>query len=396
MADNDNYVYRNLETIATGIFLNIDNNLLAACQKAVQSKVLEICGSLSECDAFEDDNVIGADSLISYKNSSGDTVIEGLMNIAALTFDDRDPNNPRFHRSQVPNYTKDRITAAINTIENRALQKFNVLSTDLTIQRCVEGRDDKWRYKGSGGGTDNFQRFPNLLKSYSQMIFNSALDKAYLNYSTKYNEYLAKALEDQNDDVKLMLCNAISYNEGSAYCTQYGTIGSEGEPICTAYAAYGALENIFNEDAVQSESENGGSMSGIRTGSRSNTGTSGLSDDGFRYIVKGADIATKLRNMSKGKGEFIQTNKDGRMIGKISMKSIYNAGTNTCTITTVTTACRSEKEIVWLKSTDKVKDKKYEDGTTKKYVCDDCEYKFEGTMCSEFSDPVTEVNEIQM
>ena len=412
LAYNNNYVYKytrdyvydNLKEIATGIFLNIDNNLLSACQKAVQSKVLEVCGSLSECDAFDDDTAIGTDSLISYKNSAGDTVIEGLMNIGALTFDDRDPKKPRFHKSGVPNNTNDRIKAAINAIENKAQQTFNVLSTDLTIKRCVEGRDDTWRYQGNETDTSKLPRFPNLLNSYTQMIFNSALNKAYLNYRTKYDELLAKALEDQSDDIKSMLCTAISYNEGSAYCTEYSAT-ENGDPVCTAYGAYGALDDIFNDAIEQNTGTtySGSMSSGSPRESGSDIGTSGPSNDGLRYIVKGADITKKLQNMSKGKGEFIQTDAEGNMIGKVSMTSFYSASNNTCTITTTNTMCANIQAIITEDTEDcwngiQVIGNNGNCGGVVNIGGQNTiiTQTYNGTMCTDYANPVITTNEIRM
>ncbi len=345
-------VYDELAEIATGIFLSIDNNMLSACQKAVQSKVLEVCGSLSECDAFADDDVIGTDSLITYKNSAGDTVIDGLMNFGLLEINETGTDLDKSNYSLIYDnngrvksgldQTKQRIVSSINIVANKAAQKLAIINTDETIKTCVEGRSQSWRKDGSPTAREaEGARFPNLLKSYNLMIFNSALDKAYLNYRTKYDEYLAKALEDQSDDVKSTLCAAVAYNEGSAYCTEYEA--TDGDPVCTAFGVHGALEDIFNTATATTSTS--GSMSATVRGS-SDIGTSGLSDDGLRYIVKGADMAKKLQNMSKGKGEFIQTDADGNMIGKISMTSVYNSGTNTCNVTTTSTLCKNLDTII--------------------------------------------------
>ena len=317
-------VRANLREIATGIFLNIDNNLLATCQKAVQNKVLEVCGSLSECDAFADDDIIGTDSLVRY-TSGNKIIIDGLMNFGLLTFDDTG-STPRFHKSafafiddtsQVDQATAQRIHAAINTVENSAIQKVNILNNDLTIKRCVEGRDDKWRYNGASEGINNFQRFPNLLDSYTRMIFNSALNRATANYHTKYNQLVGEAFENQSDDIKTALCAAMSYQKGSAWCKHYKADPDTGEAICDEYDVNGELKNIFGDNA----------------------GDGGLTHSGTRYELHAADLSSKLKTMSEGKGEFIQLNEDGNMIGNISMTSVYSPSTNTCTITTTSILC---------------------------------------------------------
>ena len=100
--------------------------------------------------------------------------------------------------------------------------------------------------------------------------------------------------------------------------------------------------------------------------------------------------------MSHNSSQIVLLNDSGSMLSLVTMKAFYSPGSKICTITTTTSECLSEKEIVYLSETDYVKDKKYEDGTTKKYVCDDCEYKYEGVLCDKYSDPVEKVTEIQM
>ncbi len=56
-------VYNNLKEIATGIFLNIDNNMLSACQKAANAAMIKVCGSTENCDEMIVDNGLGSRSL---------------------------------------------------------------------------------------------------------------------------------------------------------------------------------------------------------------------------------------------------------------------------------------------------------------------------------------------
>lgn len=383
-ADNKDYdVYKNLEKIATGIFLNIDNNLLSACQKAVQSKVLEVCGSLSECDAFDDDNLIGTDSLISSTDNKGNTVIEGLMNIGALKLKE-DNNTYTINDDDISGNikTKPGIKAVINSIGNKALQKVNVLTSDLTITRCISGRDDgwrDWRYKtdttnnadkkgksGSGDnqGTGGSAGFPNLLNSYTQMIFNSALDKAKSNYSAKYDEMVAAALKAQSDDEKRMICTAMAYSPDSLEC--------DSEGVCVT-KDNGALSTLLDGMYKSENSE------------------VGLLDNDYKLVIKQADLTKKLELMSKNKGSIVVKNGYDEMISMVTTEAYYDASSGTCTITTTTTQCETMKENV--READKVKDKKFENGTQKKYVCDDCKFD---TMCAEYAAPIINKTEIKI
>ena len=67
-ADNNDYVYNkqdvydNLAEIVTGIFLNIDNNMLTACQRAADAAMIKVCGSTENCDDLVVDNGAGTRS----------------------------------------------------------------------------------------------------------------------------------------------------------------------------------------------------------------------------------------------------------------------------------------------------------------------------------------------
>ena len=381
-------IRENLEQIATGIFLNIDNNLLATCQKAVQSKVLEVCGSLSECDAFADDDVIGTDSLISYKNSAGDTVIEGLMNFGLLEIksdatgvDKRNytalfQTNGSLKPEVSNNQTAQRIASSINTVANKVKQKLDVIGTDLTIDRCVNGRDNKWRGK-TNDASDASKRFPHLLDSYKLMVFNSALDKAYLNYRTKYDELVGKALEDQNDDVKSLMCASLSYDAKSIYCDE----PTNDEGGCNHYTVNGALSERVEKMYAQ-------------------TGTYGLSNDGLSYVIRGADLATKLGAISDTGAEYVQTDGNNNMVGIIAIKSFYSPGTNVCTVTTTTTMCSSMREKM-TSETDNTTNKTrtgvvpfgiYGNNTYERVKTKE----FDGVFCDDFMEPRVETTEIKM
>ncbi|MBQ1928013.1 MAG: hypothetical protein II179_03020 [Alphaproteobacteria bacterium] len=56
-------VKQTLADIATGIFLNIDNNMLTACQKAANAAMIKVCGSTENCNELIADNGLGSRSL---------------------------------------------------------------------------------------------------------------------------------------------------------------------------------------------------------------------------------------------------------------------------------------------------------------------------------------------
>ncbi len=59
----DQDVYDELAEIATGVFLNIDNNMLTACQRAADAAMIKVCGSTTDCDNLIVDNGLGSRSL---------------------------------------------------------------------------------------------------------------------------------------------------------------------------------------------------------------------------------------------------------------------------------------------------------------------------------------------
>ena len=72
-------VQQTLDDIATGIFLNIDNNMLTACQRAADAAMIKVCGSTENCDDLVVDNDLGSRSLeykiCEYQGSANDMSI---------------------------------------------------------------------------------------------------------------------------------------------------------------------------------------------------------------------------------------------------------------------------------------------------------------------------------
>jgi hypothetical protein len=60
--DDKKTVEQTLTDIATGIFLNIDNNMLTACQRAADAAMIKVCGSTENCDDLVVDNGAGTRS----------------------------------------------------------------------------------------------------------------------------------------------------------------------------------------------------------------------------------------------------------------------------------------------------------------------------------------------
>ncbi|MBP5485544.1 MAG: hypothetical protein J6Y07_02450 [Alphaproteobacteria bacterium] len=381
-----------LLSIAQGIFLNIDNNLLATCQKTLRTKLLEVCGSVSQCEAFDDDNLIGKDSLIQFRD--GDKIIiDGLMNMGLLEFD----NDITVKELKFTNASKnqsigkessaegeadlktiDRIKGAIGSIEKAIQRKVDVLLTDPTLDMCVNGRDTKWKGttdKTGGAGIDDktkYGRFPRLLDSAARMIMGSALDKAYINYNEKFDELVTKAVEEQDDDIKTALCSAIGYKPE---CTKWDSYR------CAKYAQNG-LTSVFKK--------------------LSETDIVGLKNGGTQYVVHVADLASKMKAMSNGIGEFVLTDKDGNMLGSITTQAIYSPTTNICTVKTTSMMCSDMEAIIVETERDECGNGgiisagcngfSLIGGTSRTKSV----HEYMGNMCSKYGEPKEETTEIKM
>lgn len=312
--------WETIDNIVQGIYLDVDNSMLNNCKNLVNAKMVEICGDEGECLAFDDDNTIGADSLTSYKANDGSFVIEGLLTFGNVKVKETQStaDNVKFGKYEldISGYSdniknvdgtsavKERVLSTLQSTQNKINQKIALLTSDSKIMMCVNGRDMK-QIRGRESKTE--ARFPNLLDSSIMAIINSGLDKAGKNYAKKYDELLAKAMEEQGDEKKAALCAAMA-EDSSASSRKF---------LSFASVISKAKKNI------------------------------GVSGGGYevRHVIDGMTMNELLAQQKAGKGEFIQTDASGNMIGKIVMNAVYSAENNTCKITTITTMCDGIKAV---------------------------------------------------
>lgn len=297
-------VYAKVAEMISGIFLGIDNSLLAKCQERAGSKMLEVCGDLTTCNIATDDKFIGKSSLTSYQTSTGDYVIDGLINFSNLIIAQND--NGKYYididnyMSQIEsadNATKTKIHQALEGIETEISRRINILSTDPELSMCIYGRDisqimpqtsTKSRKTAAKNQTD--ARFPHLLDSYANVISNSILDTAKRNYDAEYARLFSTAINSTNDNKNQIYCNTLASGEAS--------------------------------NALKDKS------SGIKQLNNWSVVINGVTDDTF--------LKSLLENQETEK---ILLDKDNRMIAKQVSKSVYEPGSSTCHITTTLYAC---------------------------------------------------------
>ena len=314
--------WETIDNIVQGIYLDVDNSMLNNCKNLVNAKMVEICGSEDECLAFEDDDVIGADSLTSYKANDGSFVIEGLLTFGNVKVKETEStsDNVKFGKYEldISDYSnqikdtsgtsavKERVLSTLQSTQNKINQKIALLTSDSKISMCVNGRDMK-QIRGRESKTE--ARYPNLLDSSIMAIINSGLDKAGKNYAKKYDEMIAKVMEEQGDENKAALCAAMSQDSKSSRDSWFGSV--------------------------------------FRKLMKKKTNETGMSGNGYevRLVIDGMTMNELQAQQRAGKGEFIQTDAKGNMIGKIVMSSVYSAESNTCKITTTTTMCDGMKAV---------------------------------------------------
>ncbi len=251
----DQDVYDELAEIATGVFLNIDNNMLTACQRAADAAMIKVCGSTENCDELAVDNDAGTrsfkyevcknkinkdntltelycrDSLEGFtreeiKDTNNPLVgkLSGLVYWGNITYEEVDNTGRKdyepttkivftnetdylnkLQEQQITLLDDDRkaihdrvfgteITALTTTVENA----IHAIESDPTVQYCMTGR----KFQGMnnqmlGGRSKTDIRFPNLTSQMRQVIANSALKNARDNYMEKYDSEMERMAKDQ-------------------------------------------------------------------------------------------------------------------------------------------------------------------------------------------------------
>ena len=415
--ENGNYStsWENIDNMIYGIMLNIDNSMLEQCKKIVNDKVIEICGSLDTCSAFADDPYMGTDSLMSYADENGDYVIEGLISFGNVRItepmtepdtDDGEEGEDKTTKSnnknvQLGRYKVDigdyeshlqnasdptvaRVIDAIRGVENKISQKLSLLTQDEMVRRCVDGRDMS---QITGSQVRGAARYPHLLDSHILMIMGAGLDHANNNYKKKYEELLAKGLEEKDDAVKSVLCTAMA-SDTEPQCTEYSA-QSDGTAICTKYSA-NTLGDVFSGTNKQ------GLISGADTYAT-------------KYVIAGAKIEDLAKVQQKGHSEYTMIDNDGNMMGKVAMNAIYSADKNTCTFTTTTTMCKETEAVITTTTEDKMSQTSGgwiggggcngSGGIFSFSTCDKSHkvtQHYAGSPCKEFGEPQTTTQNIKM
>ena len=256
---SNDQVYDELYNMVQGIMLNIDNSFMTQCQKALDESMIKVCGDTENCDGLVVDNGAGTRSfkyqVCQYSSidtkeikwtgkcyDSLDAIPQQELQLpdgqgwagklsGTVYWGDISYNVETNEFTSVDDYIKS-LTAAGYTVttgdeedirnlvygtEIRALQSAveNAISTieaDPTVQYCMTGRQvqgvnvNTSRSSNSSGNdkqvvergaTTTTGRFPNLTQQIRQIIANSALKNARENYNKRYDEEVARMMQDQ-------------------------------------------------------------------------------------------------------------------------------------------------------------------------------------------------------
>jgi len=221
-----------LDDMLLGLYLNIDNSALEVCQNVVQTKMMEVCGSATDCNKFASDENIGTGSL-SFQKRGNIYSLTGMMSFGMLNVGTginangkADPANAgqvdisayvaALSKLGVPvNYAgvADAIVYELQNIQGTINRTVDMIARDPKVQFCVTGRDLS---QISGKNEKTTPRFPNLLNQLKMQIAVSAIRQATDNYNAKYNQLSAKMASESSIDMANLMCNKLPFSNGAA------------------------------------------------------------------------------------------------------------------------------------------------------------------------------------
>jgi hypothetical protein len=212
VAQKVNYIY----SVAQGILLGIDNTFYAQCEAAVKNKMVEMCGSIYNCNADQNE-YLGKNSLRVQQQTSGDWLIDGTVMFGSINMSHPTDNGVldggytvTYNVNSADGKGQDvyeRINqTVVADIQSELNRKMSILMTDPTINMCINGRDMGQITRGAGRDT---ARFPNLLVPYANIMFDSLIDTAMINYNMEYANAFSKANSLSEQYKNTLFCNAM-------------------------------------------------------------------------------------------------------------------------------------------------------------------------------------------
>jgi len=241
---NPNFKMADLDSMLMGLYLNIDNKALENCVNLAEEKMVEFCGSTTDCNTFAADDYLGTNSLKSQKDGTVYRVT-GMISFGSIKIGDAFGNvkdggkvlapgeigvadyikHIKEQNKKVPNADSiiSSIEEELNNIAGTINSTISLIESDRQIQYCINGRDLS---QINGRGVDNnttFARFPNLINQYRVAIAKSAITKAADNYSKKYTDLVAKATKERDADIAQYMCQMLPTGGGAGISEESST-----------------------------------------------------------------------------------------------------------------------------------------------------------------------------
>ena len=224
---NPDFKMADLDSMLMGLFLNIDNKALDNCQNLAEEKMLELCGSTTDCNTFAADEYLGTGSIKSQKDGNIYRVT-GMISFGSIKMGDMSGKDKKLKPGEIDvsgyisqvkknNSGVDKqeaiisnITEELNNIAGTINRTISLIESDQRIQYCINGRD-LGQIKGKKGeGVSTKERFPHLLDQYRVTIAMSALRKAQDNYNKKVSEAIQEASKNSSLDVAQYMCQKLA------------------------------------------------------------------------------------------------------------------------------------------------------------------------------------------
>jgi len=273
-----------IDSMITGLYLNMDNKALDNCQKLVEDKMMEICGSTTDCNRFATDDTIGTGSLQYQKDSAGVHRLSGMISFGQIKVGSGQDDAGLVGISDYAWYLlengyvyetnlqyADAVMYELENIQGTINRVVTMIEQDPKIQFCITGRKLD-QITGASGTTD--ARFPNLLNQVKMQIAIAALRQAQDNYNKKYNEYLSKAMREASTD-KLPAADGtaqgISATDLNVELIRPGTLVVEFGGVSNAAIAAGGTHTTMKVGGTASVEHKSGNAAGGNDGGVAST-----------------------------------------------------------------------------------------------------------------------------
>ncbi len=332
-----------VDNIIMGLYLNIDNKALENCQKLVESKMMEICGSTTDCNRFASDDTIGTGSLRSVKDGNIYR-ITGMISFGSLPVS---TDEKTYGKIDITDYMKNvrknadnqkvpnreeiltSIESELNNVANNVNRVIDMIASDEKIRYCVEGRS---LAQITGNADTTVARFPHMLDQIKMQIAIAALRQAQNNYQAKYNEYLTRATKDYSADIAQYMCQMLPVTGGAPI----GAVNDERVDLAPPYAISYEVGAGLNNKLLAQGGRGSTMTTGTITGGNSNaTKPNALASVTGAILSGGVSLGVDAMSGVGGKSSYEIPG------GTREMWSTFNRETRICRLcsSTVTRDC---------------------------------------------------------